>query len=187
MRYTKRETIKMGFLNIVFGILLVFGGFSCLFTPIMTFINVGYLLIILFFVYGIAAIVRSIAAKSYGAMLIFGILSFIAGVTGIVHPVDVTITTDMFLLFVAGVWFVGQGILSVILAFGKKRVTGRFGWLGLIFGILAIVLGAYSFAHPMFAAMTLGVLISLYFIESGFNLIALGSVQKAVENGTDEV
>ena len=85
----------MGFLNIVLGILLVLGGFSCLFTPIMTFINVGYLLIILFFVYGIAAIVRAISTKSYGALLIF--------------------------------------------------------------------------------------------VESGFNLIALGSVQKAVENGTDEV
>lgn len=62
----------MGFLNIVLGILLVLGGFSCLFTPVMTFVNVGYLLIILFFVYGIAAIARAIAAKSDGAMLIFG-------------------------------------------------------------------------------------------------------------------
>lgn len=53
-------------------------------------------------------------------------------------------------------------------------------------GFLNIVLGAYSFAHPMFAAMTLGVLISLYFIESGFNLIALGSMQKAVKEGTDK-
>ena len=68
------------------------------------------------------------------------------------------------------------------------------GFLNIVLGIL-LVLGGFSclftpimtFAHPMFAAITLGVLISLYFIESGFNLIALGSVQKAVENGTDEV
>ncbi|MBQ7677913.1 MAG: DUF308 domain-containing protein [Lachnospiraceae bacterium] len=172
----------MGVINIILGVLLVLGGLSCLFTPFMTFLSLGYWIIILFFVYGIAAIVRSIATKSYGITLVFGIFSLFAGIVGLIHPGDVTLATDMFLLFLAGVWFIAQGIFLILLAFGAKRITGHFGWAGLVIGILAILLGMYSIAHPMIAALAIGMLISLYFIESGISLIMFGSVQNAVED-----
>ena len=175
----------MGIINIILGLMLVLCGFSCLFTPVMTFLGLGYWIIILFFVYGVAGIIRAIATKRFGTTLVFGILSLIAGIIGLVHPGDVTLATDMFLLFVAGVWLVGQGVFSIALAFEKKKLTGSFGWLGCIFGVLAIILGLYSFAHPVFAAMTYGMLISLYFIESGFSLLAFGSVQTKVEDEFD--
>lgn len=44
---------------------------------------------------------------------------------------------------------------------------------GLIVGILGVILGIYSFAHPMVTALTAGLLIGFYFIESGIDLIVL--------------
>lgn len=174
---------KMGVLNVILGVLLIIGGFSCMFTPLMTFIGAGYLIIVLFFVYGIAIIVKSIAAKKFGIDFIFGILSLILGVVGLVHPGDVTLTTDLFLLFMAAAWFVAQGIVSIILSVKRKNIApdGKVSVLGIILGVLAIILGIYSFGHPLFLALTVGMLISFYFIEAGFDLIALGSIQEKAE------
>ena len=44
----------------------------------------------------------------------------------------------------------------------------------MIAGILGVIAGVYSFAHPVLTAVTAGVLIGLYFIEVGIDMIALG-------------
>ncbi len=43
----------MSVLNIILGILLVIGGFSCMFTPFATFLSAGYYIAILLLVYGV--------------------------------------------------------------------------------------------------------------------------------------
>ena len=49
----------MSVLNIILGILLVIGGFSCMFTPFATFLSAGYYIAILLLVYGVFGLVRS--------------------------------------------------------------------------------------------------------------------------------
>ena len=47
-------------------------------------------------------------------------------------------------------------------------------------GILGILLGVYTFAHPMFGAFTAGMLIGLFIIEIGISLMSFGmAVDKA--------
>lgn len=171
----------MGVVSIILGVLIAIAGFLCLFTPILTFMSIGYFIIILFFVYGVWTIINSIVTKRFGISLVFGILSLIAGIVGLVYPSDMTLSTDMFLIFLAGAWFVIQGIFSIILAFQQKKLVGSFGWFGFILGILSILVGGYSFFHPMFMALTMGILISIYFIEAGINLIALGTMHNSLE------
>lgn len=166
----------MGIASIILGILIAVGGFLCLFTPLLTFMNIGYFIIILFFVYGVWTIINSIVTKRYGISLVFGILSLIVGIVGLVYPADLTLTTDMFLLFLAGGWFLAQGIFDIVMAFEQKKLTGAFGWLNLIIGILSIFVGGYSFFHPQAMALTMGILISIYFIETGFSLVAFGTM-----------
>ena len=168
----------MGIISIILGVLLALAGIACLLTPAMTLMSVGYFIIIMLFVYGVAAVVNSIATKTYGITLVFGIISVIFGIVGIIHPGDIAVSTDMFLVFLAAVWFVAQGVYSIIMAFNAKKLTGKFGWLALLVGILALIVGVYSFIHPFFAVVTLGMLISFFVIESGISLITIGVVQR---------
>jgi len=47
--------------------------------------------------------------------------------------------------------------------------------ISIVLGVLEIILGIYSIAHPAVLAVSLGLLIGLYFIESGISMIFIGS------------
>ena len=53
----------------VLGGILILGGLSCMVTPLITVMEVGYFLILLLLVYGIARIVRSVSVGDYGLVL----------------------------------------------------------------------------------------------------------------------
>ena len=171
----------MGVVSIVLGVLLAVAGILCLFTPLITFVSVGYFIVILFFVYGIWAIINAIVTKRVGPSLVFGIISLIFGIVGLVYPAEFTLTTDLILLYLAGAWFILMGVFSIFIAFQQKKYEGKFGWFGMILGVLSIIVGALSFFQPQFMAVTMGILISIYFIESGVNLIALGTMFGSVK------
>lgn len=161
---------------IVFGILLIICGFSCMFTPLITFIESGWFIVILLAVYGVLAIIRSVSRKNFGASFFFGILSVILAVVTLFFP-GMMLLTDGILIYLAAGWFVVQGILASILAV-KTRKLSKLWILKLILGIIAILLGAYSFFHPMLMAVSIGYLIGFYFIESGFMMILNSSAKK---------
>ena len=53
----------------VLGGILILGGLSCMVTPLITVMELGYFLILLLLVYGIARIVRSVSVGDYGFVL----------------------------------------------------------------------------------------------------------------------
>ena len=76
----------MTVLFIILGVLLVVGGFSCIFTPLLTFMNTGYYVVILMFVFGIIGIIKAIVEKRFGVNFVFDILSVLLGVAQGVAP-----------------------------------------------------------------------------------------------------
>jgi uncharacterized membrane protein HdeD (DUF308 family) len=56
--------------------------------------------------------------------------------------------------------------------------------LSIVLGVVAIILGIYSIAHPAVLAVSLGILISFYFIESGIDMILIGSAYSMALAGT---
>lgn len=158
-------------LCIIFGIILIIGGFCCMFTPLTTFINVEYFIVIFVTVFGIIGFIKGLVEKRFGANFIFSILSMIFGIIVLCFP-GLMIFTDGILLYMVAAWFILQGILSVFTAVTVTRTAGSKLWvLQLIFGILGILLGCYSFLRPMVIAISLGILIGIYFIETGFTLL----------------
>ena len=150
-------------------------------TPLITMMELGYFLIILLFVYGIAHIVRAVSGKDYGLEFIYGILSVILGFLIIVVPGLKTMTSGMLLYIMAG-WFVVQGILSIYRAVKMKKDNGGAGWIwGICAGVLCILMGLYSAVHPMVLALTLGLMVGFYFIVSGVDMIAMSSRYKEAE------
>lgn len=165
----------MKIVTIILGVLMAICGISCICTPVMTFLEAGYFLVILLLVYGIAAIVRAIVQKEYGMPFLFGILSTILGIVIMVVP-GLKLMTDGMLIYMMAVWFLLQGAVSIFMSFRQKKHAEGKGWIGtLILGILGVLLGIYSLAHPMLLAFTFGVLVGMYFIECGVNMIVMAS------------
>ena len=133
----------MTVLFIILGVLLVGLGFSCMFTPLLTFMDAGYFIVILVMVYGVFGIISAIRNRRFGIGFVFSI--------------------------------VVMGIVTIINAATVTRKIGSKVWiLELIFGILALVIGCYSFFRPAALAISLGMLIGIFFIETGFTLMFRG-------------
>ena len=136
-------------------------------------IGAGYLIIILFFIWGIFGIVRGITEKCYDKKFFFAILSLILGLIGVTVPGIVAMNNSILLYMAAG-WFILHGVFTIFSAIASRE-SGGIKILGIVMGVLSIILGVYSIAHPAIMAVSLGVLISFYFIESGINMILIGS------------
>ena len=168
----------MTVLFIVLGILLVLGGFSCIFTPVLTFMNIGYFVVILITIFGIVDIVKSIVEKRFGISFVFSILSVLLGIAMISFPESLLLAEGV-MLIVTAVWFVLMGIVTIISSVTTTKATGSKIWIPqLIFGILAVLVGVYSFFNPMLLAISFGVLIGIFFIETGFTLMFSGTIAR---------
>lgn len=180
MKIRRIRTMKI--FTIILGVLMAICGISCMCTPVMTFLEAGYFLVILLLVYGIAAIVKAVMQKEFGMPFLFGILSVILGIVIMVVP-GLKLMTDGMLIYIMAVWFLMQGVVGIVMAFRQKKLAESKGWIGtLVLGILGVLLGIYSLAHPMLLAFTFGVLVGMYFIESGINMIVLAaSVSSSAE------
>ncbi len=160
----------------VFGVLTIIGGFSMLATPLLTYVSVGYWIIMLFFINGILGIVRGIIEKRYDKGFFFAILSLILGIIGFAVPGIVELNNSILLYLAAG-WFIIHGVLAIINALQTRKEDGDSGFaiFGIILGVLELIMGIYSIAHPAVLALSLGLLTGFYFIESGTNMIFIGS------------
>ena len=168
----------MTVLFIILGILLVAGGFSCIFTPLLTFMNTGYFVVILMFVFGIIGIIKVIVDKRFGVNFVFDILSVILGIVMLSFP-ESLLFAESVMLIMTSVWFVLMGIVTIVNSVTITRAAGSGIWvLQLIFGILAVLIGVGSFFEPLRMAVTLGVLVGIFFIETGFTLMFSGVAAK---------
>ena len=159
--------------SIVFGVLIAICGLSCMFTPLITFLEAGYFLVILLFVYGTVGIIRSVSNKTYGLDFVFDILSIILGIVILVVP-GLKLMTDGMLIYLMAFWFMLQGGINIFQSFRQKKAAKGLGWLWtLTLGILGLLVGIYSVVHPMLLALTFGILVGVYFIESGISMIVM--------------
>lgn len=159
-------------LSIIFGVLLICGGFFCVFAPIETFMSAEYYIVILLMVFGLFGIIKGIGAKRFGVSFVFSIISFLFGIAVLFRP-GLLLFTDGILFYLLASWIVLMGFVAIYSAVTLTKATGSKMWiLQLIFGIIGILLGCYTFFHPVVFAFTIGWLIGFYFIEAGFTMIA---------------
>lgn len=163
----------MKIFTIILGVIMAICGVSCICTPVITFLEAGYFLVILLLVYGIGAIVRAVMEKEYGMPFLFGILSVILGIVIMVVP-GLKLMTDGMLIYLMAAWFLLQGVVGIFVSLKQKKLVDNKGWIWtMILGVLGVLLGLYSLVHPMLLAFTFGILVGMYFIESGVSMIVL--------------
>lgn len=172
--------------SVILGVLLIIGGFSFLFTPLASLMSAGIFIIILFFITGIYNIVRGVKEKRYDMDFVFGILSVILGIVMLFIPgatSQVAMTTDLIILYVAAVWFMVKGVLTIWGSVEAKKLGAGNGAVacGVILGILEIGLTVFSLLHPLVLALTVAWLLGFYFIEAGINMIAIANTVDRVK------
>lgn len=159
--------------TIILGIIMAICGISCVCTPVLTFMETGYFLVILLLVYGIAAVVKAIMDKKYGLPFLFGLLSIILAIVIMVVP-GLKLLTEGMLVYIMAVWFLLQGVVGIFISLKQKKAADNKGWIwNLILGIIGVLVGIYSLVHPLLMAFTVGILVGVYFMESGISMIVM--------------
>ena len=180
----------MKVLAVILGVLMVISGVYCLLFPGMQYWMIAYIV-------GVCMILDSagrLAAwwnsrkegESQGLLLLSGILSLIFGIVLVLSP-TLQLAFDLFLIYMMASWVVLLGILRIVHALNLRKLNktyeknplGKSWGIALVLGILMILLGIYSFFHPLVMAMTIGMLIGIGLIIAGVNIIYLGAASSS--------
>ena len=160
----------MRVLSTICGILMAIFGISLICTPIATFLSTGYFFAIMLLVTGVIGLIKGFSSHNYGIRFIFAVISTVLGIIMAIAPATRLIAEGMLLNLIA-FWFILQGIIAIVLSV-KAKQAGVKGWgWKLALGIVGLILGIYTTVHPMVLAVTLGILIGVYFIETGIGMI----------------
>ena len=168
----------MSILSIILGVLLIIGGVCCMFTPFATFLSAGFIIAIMMFVYGVYGVVRFFNKESGVLELISSILAILVGVIAVIRPGS-TLVIDDFVLNMVSAWLVVKGFLNIIIFIRARDEVKGWGW-GVAIGVLSVIAGILSFMHPMITALTVGIMMGMFFIENGIDMIVFGSALRTL-------
>jgi uncharacterized membrane protein HdeD (DUF308 family) len=153
-------------------VLLILGLAAIALPPIATFaveILIGWLLLISGIV-GLITTFRMRHAPGFWWALVSAILGIAAGVVLLRYPLSGMLSLTLILT----VFFVIEGVASILYALEHKReLTGRWGWM-LISGIVDLILASIIFLGlPGTAAWAIGLLVGINMVFGGSALIAM--------------
>ena len=150
-------TIALDFIFIALGIFLIANPAVGLES---TLVLIGIILI----VSGILAIIKYITNEHnfFKLELIYGILSFIAGLFAIYKPFDVATLITV----IIGIWLVITSVVKLVMAIEFRKLKGSTWAFDLTVAILTILLGAMLLINPFKGYMVLssyaGVMLMIY-------------------------
>lgn len=102
-----------------------------------------------------------IMGRSWGWLVLLGIISLVGGILAIANPFAATFTVVQ----LAGAFFVVMGVLEIIHSF-RMRGWGGFLW-ELILGLIALFVGTSLFRNPLAGAVSLTILVGSLLLVMG--------------------
>jgi len=155
------------------GILLAILGLAAMIVPPLASLAVTIFLGWMFLISGIAGLALTFWARGMPGFwwsLVSAVLAIGAGILLLAQPVQGTLT----LTIVVGVYFLAEGVATVMYALEHRReLTGRWSWL-LIAGIVDIVIaGIIISGLPGSATWAIGLLAGVNLLFGGATLIGM--------------
>jgi len=155
------------------GILLAILGLAAMIVPPLASLAVTIFLGWMFLISGIAGLALTFYARGMPGFwwsLLSAVLAIGAGILLLAQPVQGTLT----LTIVVGVYFLAEGVATVMYALEHRReLTGRWSWL-LIAGIVDIVIaGIIISGLPGSATWAIGLLAGVNLLFGGATLIGM--------------
>jgi len=160
-------------LFLVEGIVLLVLGLAAILIPAIATLAVEILIGWLFLVSGIVGLITTFwmrQAPGFWWSLLSGLLGVAAGVALLASPVSGALSLTLILI----VFFMIEGIASIMFALEHKReLSGRWGWM-LASGVIDLILaGAIFVGLPGTAAWAIGLLVGINLVFGGSALIAM--------------
>jgi uncharacterized membrane protein HdeD (DUF308 family) len=161
------------------GILLTILGLAAMIVPPLASLAVTIFLGWMFLISGIAGLALTFWARGMPGFwwsLLSAVLAIGAGVILLAQPVEGTLT----LTVVVGVYFLAEGVATIMYALEHRReLSGRWSWL-LIAGIVDIVLaGIIISGLPGTALWAIGLLVGINLLFGGTTLIGMALAARA--------
>ncbi|HYY37286.1 MAG TPA: HdeD family acid-resistance protein [Xanthobacteraceae bacterium] len=160
-------------LFLIEGIVLVVLGVLAIIIPPIATIAVTIFLGWLFLISGIVGLVTTFWARhapGFWWSLLSAVVAIAAGIVLLGWPVPGAVSLTLLLI----VFFIIEGVLSIMYALEhKKELSGRWGWM-LISGIIDLILAAIIWGGlPGTAAWALGLLVGINMLFGGSAMIAM--------------
>lgn len=169
-------------LSVILGILLIVGGIMSIVNPGAMVLNLGSLIGLFILVHGVGSLINHYRFRALGEGwgIAGAILSILLGAM-LMTSAFLQLFTNLVIIFIAGLWILSMGVVCVATAVRLARFRTvlpwekpGFGWLWLMaLGFTLILLGILAYVQPMAGVMTISVLLGVYVIAAGVNLIAL--------------
>jgi uncharacterized membrane protein HdeD (DUF308 family) len=165
----KLRQVRWGYF-VLFGIIaIIFGGLVLFYPGISTafMVVLAAALLLVFGIYGfITGFMQPKGQKL--APIVLGAIGAIIGAAGLVYPaafgVSLVVLIGMLILLIGG--------LMIVFSIIEKELPHR--WLLFFLGLISVIFAILMFIGPVVAAVTLAVLIAIYFIITGIASIVTG-------------
>jgi uncharacterized membrane protein HdeD (DUF308 family) len=171
---------KHWLLFLVEGLILLALGAAAIIIPPLATLAVTIFLGWLFLISGVAGLITTVwmrQAPGFWWSLLSALLGIAVGVILIGWPVSGALSLTLVLI----VFFIVEGVASIMFALDHKReLLGTWGWM-LASGIVDLGLGAMIFAGlPSTAAWAIGLLVGINMVFGGVALIAMALRARAI-------
>lgn len=161
------------------GIVFLVVGLGAIILPSFASIAITVLLGWMFVTIGVAGVILSIWARQMPGLwwsLVSASLAIAAGLIFLIWPLEGTLS----LTLVIGVYFLVEGIATIMYALDHKReLSGRWGWL-LFAGIMDMVISAVvMIGLPGSAFWAVGLIVGINLMFGGLSLIGMALAARA--------
>src|SRR3954451_4135503 len=158
---------------VIEGVVLLILGFLAVLVPPLATLGVTIFLGWLVLISGVMGLIATIWARQapgFWWALISALLGIAAGLVLVASPVGGAVSLTLVLI----VFFVVEGVASVMYALEhRQQLSGSWGWM-LVSGIIDLILAAMVFAGlPGSAAWAIGLLVGINMIFGGSALVAM--------------
>ena len=161
------------------GILLAILGLLAIALPLIASVAITFFLGWMFLISGIAGLILTFWARQMPGFwwsLLSAVFALTAGIILVGWPLQGTVS----LTLVLGVFFIMEGVASIMYALDHRReLSGRWGWM-IAAGILDLVISALIITGlPGSAAWAIGLLVGINLLFGGTSLIGMALAAKS--------
>lgn len=182
-----QDTIKYWYIPLIVGLFFVIVSIVAFTSPQSSLLALSILFALSFLFGGLSEIVFSIVNRNrmqnWGWSLAFGIITLVVGISLTVHP---ALSLNV-LAFYIGFLFLFRSVAAFSFALDVKRYGSK-NWGGLLaLGIIGAIFSFILILNPVFAGMSIVVLVSLSFLFTGLFSIYLSFQLRKLHKSTKSI
>lgn len=182
-----KKSVKHWYIPLVVGALFIILSIVVFTSPLSSLLTLSVFFALSFLFGGLSEVIFSIANRNqldnWGWSLVFGIITVIIGFSLVIHPA----LSIGVLAFYIGFLLLFRSISSISFAIDIKKYGSK-NWVGLlIFGILGAIVSFFLIWNPVFAGLSIVVLIALSFLFAGLFSIFLSFQLRKLHKSSKEI